>query len=362
LLGVAIWERILYLEARAEISETLALDIRLDEVADQLSWVLSSSILVSLVLLGLAWVFLERWVLAPLDEMRTELRMVASGTIHQVIEVANPPEIQLAAADAESMRQNLVSQIDLARAAWQGLEQDAPLVASMRKALSPTLIDTEKFGLDVAGQTLPASGAIAGDWWDVIRTPQGTALAMVDVTGHGPEAGVVGLQIKAIMTAALSAGFTPNAVMERVSAGLSDVEALLATAVILEIPNDLSQPTKWVNAGHPAGYWIDANHLITTLNPTGPMLCGFGGVWQSQDIFFGTGDRIVLVSDGLLETQDEKGEEFGTQGLVTSVVSGERSANSAELTNLIVSTARQDSVTWNRDDVSVVVVTRRLGL
>jgi serine phosphatase RsbU (regulator of sigma subunit) len=362
LLGVATWERILYLEARAEISETLALDIRLDEVADQLSWVLSSSILVSLVLLGLAWFYLERWVLAPLDEMRTELRMVASGTIHQVIEVANPPEIQLAAADAESMRQNLVSQIDLARAAWQGLEQDAPLVASMRKALSPTLIDTEKLGLDVAGQTLPASGAIAGDWWDVIRTPQGTALAMVDVTGHGPEAGVVGLQIKAIMTAALSAGFTPSAVMERVSAGLSDVDALLATAVILEIPNDLSQPTKWVNAGHPAGYWIDANHLITTLNPTGPMLGGFGGVWQSQDIFFGAGDRIVLVSDGLLETQDEKGEEFGTQGLVTSVVSGERSANSAELTNLIVSTARQDSVTWNRDDVSVVVITRRLGL
>jgi serine phosphatase RsbU (regulator of sigma subunit) len=92
------------------------------------------------------------------------------------------------------------------------------------------------------------------------------------------------------------------------------------------------------------------------------MLGGFGGVWQSQDVFFGAGDRIVLVSDGLLETQDEKGEEFGTQGLVTSVVSGERSANSAELTNLIVSTARQDSVTWNRDDVSVVVITRRLGL
>jgi serine phosphatase RsbU (regulator of sigma subunit) len=91
------------------------------------------------------------------------------------------------------------------------------------------------------------------------------------------------------------------------------------------------------------------------------MLGGFGGVWRNQEIFFGPGDRIVLVSDGLLETQDEKGEEFGTQGLVTSVVSGERSANSAELTNLIVSSARQDSVTWNRDDVSVVVITRRLG-
>ena len=360
-IAAAVWERYVYLRARAEISDTVAQDIRLDEVADQLSLALSVSIFVSLLLLVLAWIYLERWVLAPLDEMRTELRMVASGTIHQVIEVANPPEIQLAAADAESMRQNLVNQIDLARAAWQGLEQNAPLVASMRKALSPTLIDTEKFGLDVAGQTLPASGAIAGDWWDVIRTPQGTALAMVDVTGHGPEAGVVGLQIKAIMTAALSAGFTPSDVMERVSAGLSDVDALLATAVILEIPNDINKATKWVNAGHPAGYWIDANHLITTLNPTGPMLGGFGGVWNSQEIFFGAGDRIVLASDGLLETQDENGEEFGTQGLVTSVVTGERIGNSAELTNLIVSTARQDSVTWNRDDVSVVVITRRLG-
>jgi len=360
-LAAAIWERHIYVKARAEISDTVAQDIRLDEVADQLSSALTVSIFISLLLLALAWIFLDRWVLAPLDEMRTELRMVASGTIHQVIEVANPPEIQLAAADAESMRQNLVAQIDLARAAWQGLEQNAPLVASMRKALSPTLINVDSFGLDVAGQTLPASGAIAGDWWDIIRTPQGTALAMVDVTGHGPEAGVVGLQIKAIMAAALSAGFVPSAVMERVSAGLSDVYALLATAVIVEIPNDKSKPIQWVNAGHPAGYWIDSNHLITTLNPTGPMLGGFGGTWQNQEIFFSAGDRLVLVSDGLLETQDENGEEFGTQGLIASVVSGERASSSAELTSLIVSTARQDSVTWNRDDVSVIVITRRLA-
>jgi serine phosphatase RsbU (regulator of sigma subunit) len=360
-LAAAIWERYAYVQARAEISESMAQDIRLDEVANQLSSALSVSIFISLLLLGLAWIFLDRWVLEPLDEMRNELRMVASGTIHQVIEVANPPEIQLAAADAESMRQNLVAQIDLARAAWQGLEQDAPLVVSMRKALSPTAMDTDSLGIEVAGQTLPASGAIAGDWWDLIRTPSGISLAMVDVTGHGPEAGVVGLQIKAIMTAALSAGFSPTAVMERVSAGLVDVDALLATAVILEIPNERTKPVNWVNAGHPAGYLVDANRLITTLNQTGPMLAGFGGSWQSQEFFFGPGDRIVLVSDGLLETQDEKGDEFGTQGLVTSVVSGEQARTAAELTNLIVSTARQDSVTWNRDDVSVVVISRRLG-
>jgi serine phosphatase RsbU (regulator of sigma subunit) len=359
-LAAGVWERYVYLVARAEVSESLAINIRLDDVANQLSFALSASLFISIFLLILAWIFLERWVLAPLDEMRTELRMVASGTIHQVIEVSNPPEIQLAAADAEFMRQNLVTQIDLARAAWQGLEQNAPLVASMRRALSPTAMDTSNLEIDIAGQTLPASGAIAGDWWDLIRTPSGVALAMVDVTGHGPEAGVLGLQLKAIMTAALSAGFSPSTVMERVSAGLVDVNSLLATAVILEIPNDSTELAHWVNAGHPAGYWIDNNHLMTTLNQTGPMLAGFGGTWQSQDFYFNPGDRIVLVSDGLLETQDEKGEEFGTRGLISSVISGGHAENSAELTNLIVSTARQDSVTWHRDDVSVVVITRRL--
>ena len=361
ILGAAIWERLAYIRARAEISAEIAKDIKLDEVADQLSSALSVSIFLSLSLLALGWIFLDRWVLEPLDEMRTELRLVASGTIHQVIEVSNPPEIKLAAADAESMRQNLVAQIDIARAAWQGLEQDAPLVTSMRKALSQTLLDTSAVGLDISGQTLPASGAIAGDWWDVIRTPQGYAVAIVDVTGHGPEAGVVGLQIKAIMTAALSAGFAPAAVMERVSAGLTDVDALLATAVIVDIPNDSSLPINWINAGHPAGYWVDSNYLITSLNPTGPMLGGFGGEWHSQEFFFTPGNRIVLASDGLIETQDDRGEEFGTRGLITSVVSGHKVDSSAELTNLIVATARQDSVTWHRDDVSVVVITRRLG-
>jgi serine phosphatase RsbU (regulator of sigma subunit) len=90
------------------------------------------------------------------------------------------------------------------------------------------------------------------------------------------------------------------------------------------------------------------------------MLGGFGGDWKSQEIYFGAGDRLVLASDGLIETQDDKGEEFGTRGLIASVVSGNSAETSLDLTNLIVSTARQDSVTWNRDDVSVVVITRRL--
>ena len=359
-LSAALWERHVYNVARAEISATMADTIKLDEVASQLSSALTFSIIVSLSLLALGWSFLDRWVLNPLDEMRTELRMVASGTINQVIEVANPPEIRIAAADAESMRRNLVEQIDQARAAWQGLEQDAPLVTSMRKALSATDSSMSIENLDVYGQSQAAEGVIAGDWWDAIRTPTGIAIALVDVTGHGPEAGIVGLQIKAVMTAALSAGFAPSAVMERVSAGLSDVDALLATAVIVEIPSNPDLAVRWVNAGHPAGYWLTSDTKLEAMNPTGPMLGGFGGTWSSEELQLLPGQRLVLSTDGLLETQDKTGIEFGSSGIVESLTNCPAGVSSQEMAAFILSNARQESVTWNRDDVSLVVITRRL--
>jgi serine phosphatase RsbU (regulator of sigma subunit) len=359
-LSAALWERHVYNIARSEISAVVANSTELDEVAGQLSSALSFSVILSISLLVLAWIFLDRWVLNPLDEMRTELRLVASGTIHQIIEVANPPEIQLAAADAESMRRNLVEQIDQARAAWQGLEQDAPLVSSMRRALSPTEDQFLSELLDVYGHTQAADGVIAGDWWDVIRTPTGVAIALVDVTGHGPEAGIVGLQIKAVMTAALAAGFSASSVMDRVSAGLSDVEALLATAVIVDIPNELNTPVRWVSAGHPAGYLLIGAGKLHALNPTGPMLGGFGGHWSATEIALHPGQRIILASDGILETSDDSGADFGAEGLISAAICAPLDADSREMTNFITAQARQDSVTWSRDDVSLVVITRRL--
>ncbi|MEI6109378.1 MAG: hypothetical protein WCQ11_04840, partial [Actinomycetes bacterium] len=81
-LSAALWERHVYNRARSQISSVLANSTQLDDVASQLSSALTFSLLLSILLLALAWIFLDRWVLNPLDEMRTELRLVASGTIN----------------------------------------------------------------------------------------------------------------------------------------------------------------------------------------------------------------------------------------------------------------------------------------
>ena len=60
LVGTAIWERIIYLRARSELSLTLANNMELDEVAKQLSAALSVTLLLSLTLIVLGWIFLDK--------------------------------------------------------------------------------------------------------------------------------------------------------------------------------------------------------------------------------------------------------------------------------------------------------------
>ena len=58
-IAAATWERYAYLKARAEVSVAIAQNIKLDEVANQLSTALSTSVFISLFLIILAWWYLD---------------------------------------------------------------------------------------------------------------------------------------------------------------------------------------------------------------------------------------------------------------------------------------------------------------
>lgn len=99
------------------------------------SWLGTTLIVVGiLILLGLL-VFLlglQRWVLAPLTHLRSDLQSAARHTGHETpIAEVGPPELRAVSVDAETLRRGLVKEIDEARAAREGLAQDAPLVAAM---------------------------------------------------------------------------------------------------------------------------------------------------------------------------------------------------------------------------------------
>lgn len=316
----------------------------------------------AIVLIGvvvLVWVYMERYVINPLEELRDELRVVASGDIHQIIEVAMPEEISRAAQDAENMRRSLVVQIDRAREAEQGIADNAPLVAHMRGALTATRLEGMHENIDVAGFTRPASGMIAGDWWDCIDVPGGVGIALVDVMGHGPQAGVTGLQIKSVLTAGLASGLPIDQLLSRISQDLSSVESLLASAFVAVIPDDCTQPMTWINAGHPAAL-LHAQLKIQRLESSGPVLGALGNAWVTHSAHLPEGSRLVVVSDGLIESRDANGHELGLPGLENILTNLPHALDAQELSEHISRSAREVSATWDKDDVTVLTVTRRL--
>jgi len=362
IISAAVAERFAYERVRRSAGPYLSDKTGIGREAQILSLSLSFALGLNLILLILAWRILQSHVLKPLDQMRDQLSAVAAGSLHQIIEVKSPAELRDVAADAERMRRNLVHQLDVSYSAWSGLEQNAPLVTLVRRALEATSPVVALAGIDVFGMTLPASGVIAGDWWDVIRMPDGLAIVAVDIAGHGPEAAILGLQMKAVLAAGLAANLDAGALVNRLSREQKHIDALAATAIIVIIPDNEHAPLEWINAGHPSALLMNTAGHITELTPTGPMIGGFGGHWKRVKAPFGVGDRLLVMTDGILETRRASGDEFGLPSVQKAFQAVAKTDDSEAVVSSILAKARHESVTWDKDDITLMSVLRKAQL
>lgn len=308
---------------------------------------------------GLAALLLamRRWVLQPLALLRRDLRTAAKSPTHeQPIADHGPVEIVAVARDAESLRRELVAEIDEAKAARQALIQDAPLVAAMRSELrGPDDYETDFATL--AGTSEAAEGVLSGDWWDVIPRPTGSfVLVIADASGHGPEASVSALRVRTVLRSALAEGLALDtaAVM---GARACENDDHFVTCLMLEFSAD--RVIHWVNAGHHPAVLVTADKQAGLLSTTGPLLSSLGGSWTIESRQLNPGDLLIAHTDGLVESRAVDGTEWGLSDLQTFLrgLDGHVREDPAEVMSRVLAFARNRAVEWRRDDVTVVAVT-----
>ena len=327
----------------------------ISDLARRLSITLVLSGLTLLAMLSGAYLMLRRWVLTPLDSLRSQLQEVAhSGNRNQVITPSGPPELFAAGVDAEAMRRAIVSEADAARAADEGLAQEGPVVTALRAELT-TQTDPIAHGVSIHGQVQPAQGVLAGDWWGPVILDGGrTALVLIDVSGHGELAGLVTLRLRSVITTALRAEADPADALERAAGSLSDaVDGRFATAIIVILDPDKGEIV-WANAGHPSGWLLPSGEAVThrELTTTGPLISVLGGEWTTRRGTFRTNDVVLLWSDGLVEAREEALEV--NDELLSSVIADSRDHDPAELVPSLLAALRERSTDWRRDDITVV--------
>lgn len=381
---------------------------------------LSSRLLVALLIsaglliigLGLAFTLVRSWVLTPVDSLRFQLRRVTGERRHEAPITPNgPPEIVALGRDAEQMRRELVAESDEARAALEGLTQEGPTVTLVRSALDRP----EELATTIAtvfGRQQPAEGMLAGDWWDAIELADGgLAVALFDVSGHGPTAAIIGLKLKTLVMSALASGGVRELDMSAIAETFADAPASFATGVIMVFNRDASR-IEWINAGHPAALLLHGDGSVESLRQTGPLLSSLGGRWSWRSLPLQSspraGDVVLAWTDGLTERRPPDSESASSSAASNSAASSSAASSSAadpeidpgsgpglagtvrattdahaptaaalvelvrarmstsncsarELGEVVLSAMRHGTADWRRDDVTLVVVKLRSG-
>ncbi|MEV0600036.1 SpoIIE family protein phosphatase [Streptomyces sp. NPDC050315] len=161
-------------------------------------------------------------------------------------------------------------------------------------------------GLEVASRYQPAqaSSEIGGDWYDVIPlTEDKTALVVGDVMGNGIDAAATMGRLRTATRAYADLGLAPHEVLQHLDKTTLGLEHYIATC-LYAVYDPHRAECHIANAGHlppvrmPRGQRPELVDL-----PTGAPL-GVGGVhFRTVTFPLTPGDRLVLYTDGLIETR-----------------------------------------------------------
>jgi signal transduction histidine kinase len=91
--------------------------------------------LVLVVLLAVISRALRVWVTRPIEQVARDARTVANGRLDHVVEPAGPPDMIALAGDVESMRQQLLGELGVARAARIAVETQAEVLQRSNRDL-----------------------------------------------------------------------------------------------------------------------------------------------------------------------------------------------------------------------------------
>jgi sigma-B regulation protein RsbU (phosphoserine phosphatase) len=198
-------------------------------------------------------------------------------------------------------------------------------------------------GYSVEAAYFPAE-EVGGDFYQVLESEGGGPLVVVgDVSGKGLKAAMTSTLALGALRTLVKENLSPGAVLTRLNRQMAETQdAGFITCVCARLSPDGEVTV--ANAGHLPPYW---NGEELELEPNLPL--GLTPVWAyTEDRFaLAVGDRLTLLSDGVVEARNPRGDLFGFE---------RTEAISAESAEAIAATARRFG---QADDITVLTLTRR---
>jgi sigma-B regulation protein RsbU (phosphoserine phosphatase) len=299
------------------------------------------------------------------------------------------------AAAFNDMSANIESLLE-ERVERERLEREVEIAAEVQAQLFPRRVP-ELSTAEIAAECRAARG-VAGDYYDYIEVAPGlVALALGDVSGKGVSASLVMSNLQASLRAqttitaermemaaraVVAAGAGAEGGGDHQQAGAPDAraaemdgavarkmtninrqlcqstEANRFATLFLALYEDRTRRLRYTNAGHNAPILVRAGGAVERLTAGGMLAGAFE--WASYEEAAATlalGDVLLIFSDGISEAENEAGEEYGEERLV-SFAAAHRALSADELRQAIFNEIDAWSGRKERDDDQTLVIVK----
>jgi phosphoserine phosphatase RsbU/P len=216
-------------------------------------------------------------------------------------------------------------------------------------------------GIDIAFSTRPAN-TVAGDYYDAFfrpGIPDRLLVVVADVAGKSVPAALLMATLQASLRT-LSAGtgslLEVTGALNQYLCAQNPEGRRFTTAFMAEI-NPASGNFAYINAGHNWPVLRRASGAVERLETGGlPLGLRPNAVYETGAGTLGAGDLLVIFTDGLVEAEDDKQEEYG-EARMLGVIAGLGQGSAAEaLGRLTASVNAFVGATRQHDDITCLVL------
>lgn len=253
--------------------------------------------------------------------------------------------------EIEAQRRAVTDKLEAERRAAQELE----IAKQVQERLFPQNFPALQ-SLEFAGVCLPARH-VGGDYYDFLQLGAGrVGLVIGDVAGKGIAAALLMANLQANLRSQCAMAIDqPQRLLCAVNQlfGENTANAAFATLFFADY-DDATRRLRYINCGHLPPLLLHADHSMERLGATATVLGAFQE-WECSlaECQIAPGDTLILYTDGITESFNPDGEEFGESRL-EETLRQHCHLSSQSLLDAIVDQVRHFSPHEQHDDITLI--------
>lgn len=245
----------------------------------------------------------------------------------------------------------------LSREERSKIENDLELSVKVQQALLPQTLPRIR-NIDIAAYSQPAR-IVGGDYFDFLKFKDGShAIIIADVMGKGMPASMLMASLQASLRIIVPESNEPSEVVTRLnSLFCHNIRLTNFVTVFLAKFNETTRTLSYANAGHNPPLLRKSDGTISPLQPTGAAI---GLIEQTmfdqQSIPLNGGDRVLMYTDGVVESFDQRQVIFGQERLEEFLRFSEKKSAHQIIGDLKKSLQTFTGSTTPADDTTIIAI------